>query len=220
MGKSKIKLSVIITTYNEELYIGRCLRSIISQSLASDLYEVIVVDDASTDKTPYALELFGESIKVLKNPANLGLPASINRGVESAHGHYIIRLDGDDYVNFNYLNFLLMFLELNENFDAVACDYFIVDDNENVLKRCSAIKQPIGCGIIFNRAQILDLGLYDDSFLRNEERDLRLRFDSKYTMGNLALPLYRYRKHEKNITNDTLIMSEYDLKLRSKHQID
>ena len=101
MQKSKIKVSVVITAFNEELFLGRCIRSIISQSLASDLFEVIVVDDASTDKTSYALELFGESIKVLKNPVNLGLPASINRGIQSAHGDYFVRLDGDDYVNFN-----------------------------------------------------------------------------------------------------------------------
>ena len=153
----------------------------------------------------------------MKNSVNLGLPASINRGIESATGDYFVRLDGDDYVNFNYLSFLLAFLECNENFDAVACDYFIIDDNENVLKRCNAIEQPIGCGILFNRNHILDLGLYDEIFIRNEERDLRLRFDTKHTMGHLAMPLYRYRKHDKNITNDTDIMSEYNIKLRSKY---
>ena len=56
MGKGK-KVSVLISVFNQEKFIGRCLRSLISQTLDKELYEVIVIDDASTDKTKFALEL-------------------------------------------------------------------------------------------------------------------------------------------------------------------
>ena len=63
-------------------------------------------------------------------------------------------------------------------------------------------KSPIGCGIIFKSQQILELGLYDENLLLHEDIDLRKRFEKKYKVIRLPLPLYRYRKHETNITND------------------
>ena len=211
------KISVIITAHNEERFIGRCLRSIISQTLLTLDYEVIVVNDASTDKTDYALELFGDSVTVINNETNLGLPASINRGVKFASGHYIVRLDADDYVTVNYLKFLSFFLDSNEEYDAVACDYILVDDYEKVLERCDASQKPIGCGIMFKREHLLDLGLYDESFWVHEDKDLRLRFEKVYKIGHLNLPLYRYRKHAKNMTNNTDLMTQHESRLNRKH---
>ena len=211
------KISVIITAHNEERFIGRCLRSIINQTLWTLDYEVIVVNDASTDKTGYALELFGDAVTVINNETNLGLPASINRGIKSASGHYIVRLDADDYVNVNYLKFLSFFLDSNEEYDAVACDYILVDDSEKALERCDASQKPIGCGIMFKREHLLDLGLYDESFWVHEDKDLRLRFEKVYKVGHLNLPLYRYRKHAKNMTNNTDLMTQHESRLNRKH---
>ena len=56
------KISVLISVFNQEKYIGRCIRSLLSQTLKDDLYE-IVVNDGSTDKTPYALKLFTDPNK-------------------------------------------------------------------------------------------------------------------------------------------------------------
>ena len=72
------KISVIIPTYNQEKFIGRCLRSLLDQSHERFNYEIIVIDDASQDKTLYALNLFKEDIKIILNKKNKGLPYSIN----------------------------------------------------------------------------------------------------------------------------------------------
>ena len=217
MKKNKIKISVIITAFNEEKFIGRCLRSIISQSFPRNDYEVIVVNDASTDKTNYALSLFGDSIKVITNKTNIGLPASINRGIKAAKGKYFVRLDADDYVNSNYLNFLYYFLENNIEYDAVACDYFLFDDKENWLEKCNSSKRPIGCGIMFKREHIINLGMYDESFSVHEDKDMMIRFKTHYKLGHLNLPLYRYRKHEHNITKDLDLMKKHRERLKLKH---
>ena len=218
MTKVDPRISVIITAHNEERFIGRCLRSIINQTLLNVDYEVIVVNDASTDKTAYALAIFGDSIKVIQNDTNLGLPSCINLGVNYAKGHYIVRLDADDYVNVNYLNFLSCFLDWNEEYDAVACDYLLVDDNERVLGKFDARQKPIGCGVMFSREHLLEIGLYDESFLVHEDRDLKLRFEKVYKTGHLNLPLYRYRKHEGNMTNDDDLMRLHDSRLQLKHK--
>ena len=51
-------ISVIIPVYNQEKWIGRCLRSLMNQSMDRDKYELIVIDDGSHDKSGYALDLF------------------------------------------------------------------------------------------------------------------------------------------------------------------
>lgn len=217
MSNTQPLVSVIVPVYNQERYIGRCLRSLLQQTMAPEHYEIIVIDDASTDRTGYALELFHDQIVTLRNPRNLGLPASLNRGIAAARGQFIVRVDSDDYVNANFVNILHFFLDQNPQHDAVACDYVLVDDDETVLKRADCTAEPIGCGIMFRREQLALVGGYDESFLRHEEREFRLRFEQRFHIGRLELPLYRYRRHGQNITNDVGEMDHHRDRLVAKH---
>ncbi len=210
-------ISVIIPAFNEERHIGRAIRSILSQTIASETYEVIIVNDASTDRTSFAVQLFSHEIKVLKNETCLGLPGSLNRGIKEARGKYIVRLDADDYVRKDYLYILKQFLEDNSAWDAVACDYLLVDNSENILSRQNCVKAPIGCGIMFRTVQLINIGLYDDNFLINEDRDLRIRFLKKYKIYRVALPLYRYRQHDGNMTRNSEELDHYSEQLNKKH---
>ena len=215
---SSTLVSVIVAAHNEERYLGRCLRSLLAQRFERNRYDVIVIDDASTDRTSAVLATFGDSITVLRNETNLGLPASLNRAITSTHSKFIVRVDADDYVNNAFLDVMYMFLADNPQFDAAACDYLLVDDREEVISRRDAIKEPIACGIMFRTEQLIDIGLYDESFLRHEDRDLRLRFLDRYTIHHVPLPMYRYRRHEDNITNDTDEMAHHERRLHDKHQ--
>jgi glycosyltransferase involved in cell wall biosynthesis len=211
-------VSVIVAAHNEERYLGRCLRSLLAQRFERSRYDVIVIDDASTDRTSAVLATFGDSITVLRNETNLGLPASLNRAITSTHSKFIVRVDADDYVNSAFLDVMYMFLADNPQFDAAACDYLLVDDREEIISRRDAIKEPIACGIMFRTEQLIDIGLYDESFLRHEDRDLRLRFLDRYTIHHVPLPMYRYRRHDDNITNDTAEMAHHERRLHDKHQ--
>ena len=213
------KISVIIPTYNQEKFIGRCLRSLLDQSHERFNYEIIVIDDASQDKTLYALNLFKEDIKIILNKKNKGLPYSINKGIISAKGKFIVRVDADDYVNREFLKILSIYLTENEYMDAVSCDYLVVNDKEKIIKRENSAKKPIGCGIMFRTEQLIDLGMYDKSFYVQEDRDLRYRFLKKYKITRVQIPLYRYRKHETNITNDKNNMKKHLKRFKKKHRI-
>ena len=215
---SSTLVSVIVAAHNEERYLGRCLRSLLAQQFERNRYDVIVIDDASTDRTSAVLATFGDSITVLRNETNLGLPASLNRAITSTHSKFIVRVDADDYVNSAFLDVMYMFLADNPQFDAAACDYLLVDDREEIISRRDAIKEPIACGIMFRTEQLIDIGLYDESFLRHEDRDLRLRFLDRYTIHHVPLPMYRYRRHDDNITNDTAEMAHHERRLHDKHQ--
>ncbi|MBU6176795.1 MAG: glycosyltransferase family 2 protein [Bacteroidetes bacterium] len=213
-------ISVIVPVFNQEKFIGRCLRSLLHQTIAHEKYEIIVVNDGSTDRTPYALELFHDAINIITNSTNIGLPASLNRGITAARSTYIVRVDADDYVNQNFLNFLHVYLDQNRYADAVACDYLLVNDAENVLERVNCLERPIACGIMFQKEQLIDIGMYDESFRWQEDRDLRIRFEKKYSINRLELPLYRYRRHDNNITNDTDAMERHRQNLIRKHGPD
>lgn len=214
------QISVIVAARNQEKYIGRCIRSLMNQTFETKDYEIIVINDASNDRTRYALELFENDIRLINNEAQLGLPGSLNVGIRAAHGQFIIRVDGDDYVNTHYLDVMSYFLKSNPYMDAVACDYLEVDDHENVLARKNGIDHPIGCAIMFRMEQIVDIGLYDEGFLAHEDKDLRFRFEEKYTVHRIELPLYRYRKHETNMTNNAELMDKHHEELQKKHGLE
>lgn len=211
-------ISVIIPIYNQEKWIGRCLRSLLNQNMNRGDYELIVVDDGSNDRTNFALDLFGDEIKQIKNEENKGLPVALNIGIKVSRANYIVRVDADDYVNEHFLFLLHEFIEQNKYMDAVACDYLLVNSLEEVIDRKNCMEDPIGCGIMFKSAHLFEIGLYDEEFQLHEERELRFRFEKKYKIHRLELPLYRYRRHENNITNNQKTLSLHEEKLKQKHR--
>ena len=100
---------------------------------------------------------------MLTNSENKGLPASINRGLKESQSQYVVRVDSDDFVNMNFLNFLSSYLDMNKESDAVACDYLVIDDKENEIRRCNCDDEPIACGIMFKRDHLFEIGLYDEN---------------------------------------------------------
>lgn len=210
-------VSVIVPVYNQEKWIGRCLRSLLNQTFDRSDYEIIVIDDGSDDRSDYALKLFKDEIIIIKNEKNIGLPSALNKGIKASKANHIVRVDSDDYVNENFLFLLNEYLEQNKYMDAVACDYLMVGNNEEVLERNNCETTPIGCGIMFKSSQLFEIGLYDQEFELNEEKELRHRFEKKYRIHRLELPLYRYRRHQNNITNDIEKLKLHDKKLQKKH---
>lgn len=92
-----LRFSIIIPVYNVEKYLGDCLQSIVEQDF--DDYEVIIVDDGSTDGSPVIYERFaakaGPRVRVVKQ-ANLGLLRARRVGIAAAQGDYLWHVDGDD----------------------------------------------------------------------------------------------------------------------------
>jgi len=88
-------VSVLLAVHDDARYVGAAVDSVLGQTL--DDLELVVVDDASTDDTPDVLSgLRDERVIVVRNDEQLGLAASLNRGLERASGRYTARLDADD----------------------------------------------------------------------------------------------------------------------------
>lgn len=210
------QISVIIPLYNAEKYIGRCVRSILAQSLDSSSYEVIVINDGSTDNSIKMLNVFEDEITLINSDNNEGLPASLNKGILKAKSKYIVRLDADDYVHKDYLKILLLAMNSNNLTDSFCCDYKLVDDDENVISIENSLEKPIGCGIIFRIENLISIGLYNDDMRLNEEKELMNRFLKEYKIERIPIPLYRYRMHENNMTLNKKDMAKYDELLKNK----
>ncbi len=116
-------LTVIVPVYNMKNYIRRCLNSLVNQSLRD--FEVIVVNDGSTDKSKDIIMEYVEKYpKVFKylEKRNGGLSSARNYGLKFANGKYIAFLDSDDYIEKNMYK-EMMNIALKENSDMVECDF-------------------------------------------------------------------------------------------------
>lgn len=128
------RFSIIIPNYNEEKYIRRCLDSIFNQTIHKSKYEVIVIDDGSTDKS---INMIKEYDVTLLNSDRLGAGGARNKGLDFAKGEYIILLDSDDYL---YEEKVLEKLDKKlQNEDIVFVKYKeILGQKENIIEENSA----------------------------------------------------------------------------------
>lgn len=211
-------VSLIITTYNYAQYVERAIRSGLDQSLSRDQYEIIVVNDASTDLTSQVLSNYEEEVRVFNLPENVGLAAARNYGIRKARGQFIVFLDADDYIHRDLLRVEKLFLEENNTLDAVSSDYYLVDERGAHLEHVNSEIKPIACGIMFRKDFLFNIGLYDEGFRAREEEDLRIRWQKDYKIYNIILPLYRYRMHDSNLTKDSDAMNSGAHKLAKKHE--
>ena len=104
-----MKLSIIITVYNLEDYLEKCVNSCLAQDIDSADYEIIVVNDGSTDHSQQMAEALASqhgNVRVI-NKENGGLSTARNAGIDAAKGDYIWFIDGDDYIEPNCLKHLL-----------------------------------------------------------------------------------------------------------------
>jgi len=118
-----MKISVIVSAYNVEKYINKCISSVLNQTLKN--IEVIVVNDGSTDNTLNILNSFKDKRLKIINQSNCGLPCTRSVGITKATGEYIFFLDADDWLEKNALEKLYE-CAVEKSADIAVCDFFAV----------------------------------------------------------------------------------------------
>ena len=218
-----LDFSLVITNYNRENYIDRAIRSCQSQIVFRVNYEIIVVDDASTDNSMNIINEFSSDIRIFENSHNQGVAFSSNVGLEKAKGRYWMRVDSDDFLNQFACQHMMSILNENANIDFVYCDHYRVDvhgvkvekvrlsDNETLFEH--------GAGIMFRKTMLEAIGGYDHTLRNAEDYDLLARIlKAGYQGFYLPLPLYRYYIHGDNMT---LLDERKDSvrKVRKRHDV-
>lgn len=120
-------LSIIITAYNAEKTIERCINSILENEYND--YEIIVINDGSSDKTEKVIELFASDKIKYFSKKNTGVADSRNFGIEKAKGEYITFIDSDDYVSNNYFKNLDKYLK--QGIDIIKRKAIIINEKDN-----------------------------------------------------------------------------------------
>lgn len=168
----KNKISVIIPTYNSENYIARCLDSLKSQTLAP--YEIIVVNDGSTDNTLNILEQY-EGLKLnIITIENHGQGYARNLAMSKAQGDYILFVDSDDTISANTIERLTEIIN-NEIIDVVNFDYTITNLQGNKKSYSKFADQPYmvegqECVILLSTIPYFTVNnLYNKEFLLNND---------------------------------------------------
>ena len=207
------EISVLVPVYNRARFIERCIRSLLNQE-TEVAFEIICINDGSQDDTREIISKFETKIRIIDIAINSGLPTALNSGLKESLGRFIVRVDSDDFVSSRFIDLLNYTLVSNPKFHAVACDYITFNDegDENII---SCEESPIACGILFRKESLLSVGGYNENFKMHEDKELRLRFDKRYDVVRLPIPLYRYHLHSEGMTNNSQ-KSSYYLELLSE----
>ena len=207
------KISVIIPVYNYGKYLKEAVESVLSQQYAD--YEIIIVNDGSTDNTTEVVKEYENHprVKLITHQENLGLARSCHDAILSSTGEYIVRLDPDDYFDENALLVLANVLDNNPEIGLVYPDYFLVSEEGEILDyvRLPKVAEEVklldlpanGAGTMFRRSCYQDIGGYDLSLRWQDNYDLWLKFLNKFKVYNINLPLFYYRKHSSNLSSNT-----------------
>ena len=200
-------VSVVVPVFNQQEFIGEALHSIFGQSFRD--FEIVVVDDGSTDETPAILARYGKDIRVLRQP-NRGGAAALNAGVRAARGEWIAWLSADDAWEPSKLEEQVNALGQSPDAGLVYTDYVYIDSAGKILSR-EHFPCPVprwrrliwlarrcyinGSSTLIRKDAFANVGLYDESDRLTPDWDLFLRIARKYNIVHVPEPLVRYRIH-------------------------
>lgn len=126
------QISVIVTTYNHELWVRQCLDSVLNQRGVN--IEVIVHDDCSTDNTPQILEEYASKCTIIRNQSglNVGVSRAANKMLDLCRGRYVALMSGDDAWDESKLIAQYEYLESNKSVDICFTDSVTMDEEGNI----------------------------------------------------------------------------------------
>jgi len=218
------KISVLLPVYNCELYIKEAIDSILNQTFSD--FELLVIDDASTDNTTSVIESFSdERICFHKKEKNLGLIDSLNFGISIAKGKYIARMDGDDISLPERFAKQFDFLEKNTNIILCGTAYKTFGAVEKVVKlpitheeiaAKLCLNSTFGHPTVMGRRDMFEKHKYNKDFKNIEDYELWSRLIFEGEVANLDEVLLFYRVHENqvsNIYNDEQRIKSIDIQL-------
>jgi len=202
------RVSVIIATYNRAHVVSEAIDSVLAQTYRD--FEVIVVNDASTDNTVQVLGRYGNQIRYLRRETNGGCAAARNDGIRASTGEFIAFLDSDDLYEPNRLESAISFLDKHEEYGAVYAEMLRVDPSGQLpTLRWVATRgggrggwifdallqhaQMMTPAITIRRGVLARVGLFDETLRSGFDTDLWWRIARETQIGYLDEIACTYR---------------------------
>lgn len=207
---------MLLPVFNGEKYLGEAIESVLDQTLGD--FELVIIDDGSRDRSPEIAEVFAKKdprVRIIRNPENLGVQKSLNRGLANARGEYVARIDSDDaWCAKEKLEEQVRFLENHPDYGLVGTSVVLIDargsvvgyhrpalldrDIRRFILRANQFQHP---SVLFRKKAVSDAGSYSEKkrYRHVEDYELWLRIGTKWKFANLAGYFTKYRINPKGI---------------------
>lgn len=202
-------VSIVLPVHNGERFLANAMTSVLQQTYSN--FELIVVDDASTDQSRQVVESFcilDERVRLVVNGSNLKLPRSLNRGFMSSSGQYVTWTSDDNLLTNSFLEKMVRALE-SSSADFVFCDYSEIDAEGKFIRLVKTSgpatlirKNEIGAGFLYKRELLDVVGEFDvDCFLYEDYEYWTRIARSGFKMQHVNENLYQYRVHSGQLSS-------------------
>ncbi len=223
------KVSVIIPTYQYAQFVGQAIESVLAQTYKD--FEVIVVDDGSTDNTSEVLAGFRNQISVIHHQENRGLSAARNTGIRASKGQYVAFLDADDAWLPDKLRLQVKLLDQSPDVGLVFSDMTYFGERYGSKKRAFQevspssgkvfkdlfVKHFIPMPTVIVRKRCFEkVGLFDESLTPCADHDMWLRIAKFFKVDYVDAPLAKYRLHQRNMSKKREKMLTELIRLKEK----
>lgn len=200
------RVSVIIPVYNGTDYLGEAIESVFTQTYTD--YEIIVVDDGSTDETWPLIQSYGSRLRGI-HKENGGIASALNCGIQQARGEYIVWLSHDDMFLPHKLERQVTLMDSSPNLGGCYSDYYIVNAEGRVVSEKKMPHYPAGemvrhllqymfingCTVLVRRACFEAEGLFDDRLPFAQDADMWFRLLRRFVFAHIPESLTKYRVH-------------------------
>jgi glycosyltransferase involved in cell wall biosynthesis len=208
------KVSVIIPAYQYGHFLGEAVDSVLAQTYKD--YELIVVDDGSTDQTREVAAAYGDRTRYIYQD-NRGLSAARNTGVAASKGEYVGFLDADDVWLPNKLEVEVQFLDTHTSVGLVYSNYTYFGSRGDPRRRgfdgdpLVSVYAPKGqfpnnfvssSAVMVRKRCFEKVGLFDEALRTAGDLDMWLRMATCFEIGYINTPLSKYRLHERNVVHE------------------
>ncbi len=202
-------VSIVLPTFNGARWLDGAIDSCARQTYQN--WELIVVDDASTDTTPQIIEEWqrrDSRIRGVRNAANRRVPGSLNRGFAEARGSYLTWTSDDNLFRPQAIGAMAEFLDGNAEVGLVYTDLTFIDDSGRPTSSMRvpdpgalAFTNSVMACFMYRRGVYEQVGDYDAGFELVEDWDYWLRALEHFRLAPLHRDLYQYRFHEGSLTS-------------------
>lgn len=233
MIEKTVTVSVIIPTYNRAHMVSRAIQSVLNQTYQD--FEIIVVDDCSTDNTEEVVKGFNDSrICYIRHEQNRGGSAARNTGIRIARGEYIAFLDSDDEWLPKKLERQICLFSKDPNCGAVYTNLlhcFYNDRSTKAIQRRQPeghiLKDLLMSNVVASTSSVMvkqqcfdKAGLFDEGLPSCQDWDMWIRIAKHYTFRNIPEPLVRYLWHQEQISTNFEAVWRGHMAIMKKYQVD
>lgn len=203
------RIAVVLPVYNGEKYIEEAIQSVLDQTFTD--FELLVIDDGSTDRTPEVLSSFTDvRLRIVRFPAHRGLVPALNTGISESRSALIARMDADDICMPRRFERQVRFLETHP--EVSICGTWMREFGEHdALSRPPTEPEEVRAGMFFGwvmshptmmmrRSSLEQFGLtYNEELRHVEDLELLIRASEVIRLANIPEFLMQYRKHDRQV---------------------